>query len=239
MSRICPQCGNVNNDTIKFCTTCGKSLDIPSDHSGPSGILQPGSPAAGPLPDPNRMLKIAGAGVAVIAIIAVFLIIAGPGIAGILPSSTPPVTSPAVTTPAVVTYPVTDTPSPGLTTVPTEPPSLSVTVNKTSTPGPTPTGPVTCPSDRRACGFNCTDIMTDVENCGACGRPCDPSQTCQQGTCLVRCAWGTSSCFDGCHDLAYDSQNCGTCGNICPVGLACNKSVCSPPLTTVIPTYIG
>jgi hypothetical protein len=199
--------------------------------------MQPGSPAAGPLPDPNRMLKIAG--VAVIAIIAVVLIITGPGIAGILPSSTPPVTTPAVTTPAVVTYPVTDTPSPELTTVPAEPPSLSATANETSTPGPTPTGPVTCPSDRRACGLNCTDIMTDVENCGACGTPCDPSQTCQQGACLAQCAWGTSSCFDGCHDLAYDSQNCGACGNICPVGLSCNKSVCSPPLKTVIPTYIG
>jgi hypothetical protein len=162
-----------------------------------------------------------------------------PGIAGILPSSGPPVMTQTMTTPVVTPSVLSQTPSPEPTPVPTETPSLNTTVNETPGTSPTPEGRVVCPSDRRACGSNCIDTMTDVDNCGACGMPCTASQTCQQGICLARCSWGTSSCFDGCHDLSYDAQNCGVCGNMCPVGLVCNKSLCSPPLTTVIPTYIG
>ena len=240
MSKICPQCGNPNSDETKFCTTCGNSFVSPPDQSSSSAIPQTGPLVAGSQPDPTRLLKIIGsAGVAVMVIIAVFLVISNYGIAGILPSSTPPVTTQTMTTPLVTSYVLPETPSPGPTQVLPEIPSLNATVNETPSTSPTPAGRVVCPSDRRVCGFNCTDTMTDVDNCGACGTPCTASQTCQQGICLTRCSWGTSSCFDGCHDLSYDSQNCGVCGNNCPVGLVCNRSVCSPPLTTVIPTYIG
>jgi hypothetical protein len=104
---------------------------------------------------------------------------------------------------------------------------------------PTPTKAVSCPSDRRACGTNCTDLMTDRDNCGDCDVSCFPGQICQTGRCLGECSFGESSCFDGCYNLSYDAQNCGTCGNTCPFGLVCNRSVCSPPVTTVIPTYSG
>jgi hypothetical protein len=83
------------------------------------------------------------------------------------------------------------------------------------------------------------DIMADSGNCGDCGVACFPGQICQMGHCLNECGFGESSCFDGCHNLSTDAGNCGVCGNICPFGLVCNQSVCSPLVTTVIPTYAG
>jgi hypothetical protein len=134
---------------------------------------------------------------------------------------------------------VVETPSSEPTAVLTGNVSFNTTAADTPVPRPTTTKSVVCPSDRRACGANCTDIMTDDNNCGACGVSCSSEKTCQQGVCLARCRYDETGCADGCHNLSYDSQNCGTCGNICPVGLACNRSICAPPLTTVIPTYIG
>ena len=240
MSKIFPKCSNLNSDDQKFCTTCGNSIVSPPDYSGSSALSRTGPPDAALPADPNRSLKIiAGAGLVIIILIAVFLVVMKIGIAGILPPSIPPVTTQTMTTPVVTSSFSPETPSPEPTPLPTEIPSLNATVNETPGTSPTPTGQVVCPSDRRACGSDCIDTLTDVDNCGACGTSCTASQTCQQGTCLARCSWGTSSCFDGCHDLSYDSRNCGVCGNMCPVGLICNQSVCSPPLTTVIPTYIG
>jgi hypothetical protein len=240
MSKICPQCGNPNSDETKFCTACGKFLDLLSDQSGPSVVQQTGLLAAGPQPDPNRQKKIlAGAGIAAIVIIAIFLLITNQGIAGILSSSAPPVTTQMITTPVVTSYISIETPSPEPTPIPTENQSLIISVTDTPRISPTPTKPIVCPSDRRLCGSRCTDTMTDVNNCGACGSPCTFSQTCQQGVCMAGCTLGETNCFDGCYNLSIDMHNCGICGNNCPVGLECNKSICSPPLTTVIPTYIG
>jgi hypothetical protein len=167
------------------------------------------------------------------------LVLTNPGIAGILPSSKPPVTTHTIVTPIVTSDVVRETPSPEPTFVPTEDLSLTTTIPDTSSTSPPPTKALVCPSDRRSCGANCTDIMTDRDNCGACGVACTSSQICQMGECLRKCSVGETRCFDGCHDLFYDAQNCGTCGNACPVGLTCNKSVCSPPLPTTIPTYSG
>jgi hypothetical protein len=240
MSKICPQCGNLNDDDKRFCTTCGNSLISPADQSGSSAVPQTGPVEAGAQPDPNRLIRIlAGAGIAIIVIIILFSLLTNPGIAGILPSSKPPVTTHTIGSPTVTSDVVRKTPSPEPTPAPAEELSLTTSIPDTSSTSPPPTKALVCPSDLRSCGATCTDITTDRDNCGACGVACSSSQVCQMGECMRKCSAGETRCFDGCHDLFYDAQNCGTCGNSCPVGLTCNKSVCSLPLPTTIPTYSG
>ncbi|MBN9166619.1 MAG: hypothetical protein BGO98_40255 [Myxococcales bacterium 68-20] len=87
-------------------------------------------------------------------------------------------------------------------------------------------------ADRRNCDGNptngCETLITDVTNCGACGRQCAEGQICDEGKCKPRCeSWGlpdecphpqlpTSAI---CTDLRTDDQNCGACGNVCdPTG---------------------
>lgn len=237
MTRICPRCGNQNNDGVNFCTSCGNPLALPAFQS--ETIVTPSrgtmSPAASP--GPKSTLKIiALAAVAIIVIVTALYLLQAAGIVRIFPFLSP-IGTPRIT-PVVTSYVIVDTLLPettlsiGIITVVT-------TVTGSPVTSPIPTKAVVCPSDRRACSANCTDIMTDSSNCGACGIPCSSSQICQQGICLTRCTSGETSCSDGCRDLLYDAQNCGTCGNSCPVGLACNKSVCAPTLVTTIPTYAG
>jgi hypothetical protein len=218
MTQICPQCGNQNGDDTKFCTSCGSALVASTGNPAASGIF------------------VGAVIVAIIAIIAALVFLQVSGTYRIFPAA--PVVTPQIT-PAVTSYVVVETPSPEPTSVQMENLSFNTTITETPVPRPAATKSVVCPSDRRACGTNCTDVMTDNNNCGACGVPCGSQKTCQQGICLARCSNYETGCPDGCHDLSYDSQNCGTCGNICPFGLACNKSICAPPVTTAIPTYIG
>jgi hypothetical protein len=240
MPKICPKCGNLNDEDKKFCITCGASFESSSDPSGSPTIPSTGTVAGGGTPDPNRLLKIlAGAGIIVIVIVMIFLFTTNHGMAGILPFSTTPTITQPVGTPAVTPDIIIETSVPEPTPVLTENLSAGNTTSDTPGTSPTPTKSITCPYDRRDCGAECIDIMTDVSNCGGCGISCGSSQMCQQGVCLARCTYQEATCFDGCHNLEYDSQNCGICGNICPVGLECNKSVCGPPLPTVIQTYIG
>jgi hypothetical protein len=82
-----------------------------------------------------------------------------------------------------------------------------------------PCGPGTC--DR--CGLTtcpgvetCVDLTMNVNNCGACGHACEPTQVCNQGTC--ECPTGTADrCDAGCLD-PHDLNNCGMCGNSCLPG---------------------
>jgi hypothetical protein len=182
------------------------------------------------------MKSLIVAGIGVIVILAMLFLLTKPGITGI-PALSPAATTVTVATPEVTSYVVVETPSPEPTMVPSGPPLVTTTVPDTAIPSPTLLQSPVCPSDRRACGTSCTDVMTDSSNCGGCGISCSSSQVCQQGHCTVLCAAGETICFDGCHDLLFDADNCGTCGNVCPVGLACNNSVCFPPLKTPIPTY--
>mgnify|MGYP001216225524 CR=1 FL=1 len=217
MTRICPQCSNQNGDDTKFCTSCGSAL-VPST----------GKPA-------GSGISVGTAIVVIIAIIAALVFLQVSGMFRIFPAE-PEVTPPV--TPVVTSYIVVETPSPEPPALRMDNLSINITVAETPVTHPT-TKSVVCPSDRRACDTNCTDVMNDDNNCGACGVSCGSSKICQQGICQARCSYFETGCPDGCHDLSYDSQNCGTCGNICPVGLACNRSICGPPLTTAIPTYIG
>jgi hypothetical protein len=238
VSKICPQCGNLNEDGTQFCTTCAHPFVAPADQSGPHAIPQTAPHAGGGQPVPRLPVRIlAGAVIAVIVIIIIVLVLTNPDIAGILPSSIRAGTSPTIATPVVTSSVVIETPSPNPTPLGTDDLSLTPAIADT-TPAPPAKAPV-CPSDQRACGASCTDTMTDRTNCGACGVSCGSSMVCQGGHCSARCRTGETQCFDGCHNLSSDAQNCGTCGNACPVGLTCNTSVCVPALPTAIPTYAG
>jgi hypothetical protein len=223
MTRICPRCGNQNDDAVRFCTSCGDPLVLQTIHPATTEI--PATDQISTVIPPGQtstLRSITIAVVAVIVILAALYFLQVSGTIRIFPFAAPAVT-PQVT-PAVTSYVTVDTPLPD-TIIP-------VTVI-------TPDITMVTKSDRRACGADCYNIMTDSDNCGDCGVSCNPGLTCQMGHCMPKCSFGTVSCFDGCHNLSYDSQNCGACGNSCPVGLACNQSVCSPPLKTAIPTYVG
>jgi hypothetical protein len=238
MSKTCPQCGNLNEDDERFCTTCGNSLESPANHAGPPAIPQPGPVMAGAQPGPGRPGRIlAGAGIAVIVIIVLFLVLTNPDITGIFPLSVLPGTTQDRITPVATSYVVIEPPSPNPTPLLIE--DLSLTPAIPDTTRATPTKAPVCPSDQRVCGANCTDTMTDRANCGACGVSCGSSMVCQGGRCSVQCHTGETQCFDGCHNLSFDAQNCGTCGNACSAGLSCNRSVCAPAPPTAIPTYSG
>jgi hypothetical protein len=70
-----------------------------------------------------------------------------------------------------------------------------------------------CPQGQAACGSSCTALLTDVNNCGACGVSCGFGGTCSAGRCT--CASGTATCGGSCVDLASDPANCGSCGRAC------------------------
>lgn len=240
MAKICPHCGSLNDDDINVCTNCKNSMVSMADPSGSSTAPLAAPVPAGTVPGSDRLLKIyATGGIALVVIIAVLLFLANDGMYGILSSATPPVSADTTITPVLTGGYRLEPPEPEPTTIPIMNTSPASPLPDTSRTAPSTTKALVCPSDRRACGAACTDIMTDAGNCGSCGNFCRPQESCVQGKCMEACTGGQAPCFDGCHDLFYDSQNCGICGNACQGGLVCNKSVCSPPLATVIPTYEG
>ncbi len=74
------------------------------------------------------------------------------------------------------------------------------------------------------CGSSCSDLRTDVNNCGACGRKCGYG-TCQSGDCICQIA-GLSWCTGACVNFQSDDTNCGGCGIRCVPGQHCSGNVC-------------
>lgn len=71
-----------------------------------------------------------------------------------------------------------------------------------------------CPGDTPTqCSDGCVDTMTDVRNCGICGRGCSPGLNCCNGACA---------------GLSGDPFNCGTCGKVCdtPPRTTCCQGTC-------------
>ncbi|MBX3188913.1 MAG: hypothetical protein KF819_17975 [Labilithrix sp.] len=58
------------------------------------------------------------------------------------------------------------------------------------------------------------DLLSNHDNCGACGNKCEPAQECVRGACI--CPTGTTRCGDSCVDLSNDVRNCGGCNYRCP-----------------------
>jgi len=57
------------------------------------------------------------------------------------------------------------------------------------------------------------DLLTDLANCGECGRECDDTYSCMEGECL--CANGLSECNTACFDLEINQEHCGACNSPC------------------------
>jgi hypothetical protein len=87
---------------------------------------------------------------------------------------------------------------------------------------------------------HCANLAQSFDDCGACGRACDPAQAndCDGGRCICGddvdgCA-GTpedSCCADltdtfSCVDTTRDRLHCGECGNRCSVGMRCELGAC-------------
>ena len=85
-----------------------------------------------------------------------------------------------------------------------------------------------------------TNVLTDVNNCGACAMPCPAlphaTATCTGGGCAIAsCDPGFADCdhsvYSGCEiDLGSDVNNCATCGMKCPAITngypACSAGAC-------------
>ncbi len=99
-------------------------------------------------------------------------------------------------------------------------------------------GPV-CTGKEQCCNTGCTDIDTDPNNCGGCGDPCGPGQTCQGGVCQTPpncnggpvCTNGEQCCAAGCTNLQTDPNNCSACAFACATGDTCSGGKCTPPTT--------
>jgi hypothetical protein len=95
------------------------------------------------------------------------------------------------------------------------------------------------------CGGACVDLLTDSNNCYACGRACGSGKFCNGGTCqatplctlqnsgtacpvpgggLGQCCGGT--CVDA---VSSNPQHCGACGASCPPGDICHIGYCTLP----------
>lgn len=59
----------------------------------------------------------------------------------------------------------------------------------------TGTSGITCPSGQTKCGDICVDLMTDANNCGACGNACAGDGICVDGVC--HCEYGPGTCLEG------------------------------------------
>ncbi len=90
------------------------------------------------------------------------------------------------------------------------------------------------PTDRRNCNGEVddgceVDVLTDPENCGACGKACGAGQPCIKGKCgcpanQIACPSGPGPNDVRCVDPKTDDENCGGCGVICEPP----KGACDP-----------
>jgi hypothetical protein len=106
-----------------------------------------------------------------------------------------------------------------------------------------------CPEGVECCEDGCTDIDTDLHNCGECGNDCtggdeprgdlcaagpDDVSVCFCGRVGTACSGGTwctavtepdgEDC--GCRDLDSDASNCGGCSVVCGVNEECVAGEC-------------
>src|SRR5688572_30591859 len=93
-------------------------------------------------------------------------------------------------------------------------------------PNPDPTTCQTdsqCASGKACCNQVCKAVLSDVENCGACGAVCPGGNavpSCVGGSCQLACVTDYGNCnnsiFDGCEThLTVTEAHCGGCGNVC------------------------
>jgi len=86
---------------------------------------------------------------------------------------------------------------------------------------------VGCATNLTSCSGTCVNVMTDPQNCSACGKPCKSGEVCNNGQCLLTCGGGSFKCDSGCTDLLGDPANCGGCGVTCDPGFVCADGGCA------------
>lgn len=112
-----------------------------------------------------------------------------------------------------------------------------------------PAGTTTCATSRSRCDV---DLMSDRNNCGACGAACPPDSffqryvtgpfleivfSCASGQCVMACTRGNGDCDgipdNGCETPLDTRDNCGACGVKCPGDAPCTEGVCGCPPPTI------
>ncbi|KAL8032109.1 hypothetical protein ABFX02_13G073300 [Erythranthe guttata] len=61
------------------------------------------------------------------------------------------------------------------------------------------------------CKKNCRDVLSDLNNCGRCGK---------------KCGYGKRCCGGVCTDVLKNAKNCGKCGKRCRRGVKCQYGFC-------------
>lgn len=214
--RSCPSCGAPAKPVDKFCGQCGSPLG--TDIAGTANEQSPCAPA---------FLKR----ILIVILVTGFIIAVAAGaifFKGVGNSTGNPIT--ANRTPSSYVIVETETSLPPIST--TSPITTTLLPTAILTTVTTPKYGI-CPTDRRLCGTNCTDTLTDSSNCGYCGIACPRGQTCVNGHCMLDCPSGKTACVEGCFNLETDPDHCGICTNNCPAGLVCTKGQCAPPPTTI------
>ncbi|KAF2866933.1 hypothetical protein BDV95DRAFT_622577 [Massariosphaeria phaeospora] len=95
------------------------------------------------------------------------------------------------------------------TTTPGPTDTSTISESATPTPTPTPTDPVCSPTPfAQPCNGTCTDLRSDIANCGACGNQCSGGHLCTNGVCVRQ------SCDSRCGLV----RSCGPSGSSCICG---------------------
>ncbi len=79
--------------------------------------------------------------------------------------------------------------------------------------------------DPDACGLKCTNLKSDVLNCGACNTVCS-NQPCSNGKCVPCGSETPEFCGTACVDFLTDNKNCGGCATKCESGEICIRGIC-------------
>lgn len=95
-------------------------------------------------------------------------------------------------------------------------------------------GTEACEEGQVCCDFECVDLETDTEHCGACGNVCANQMLCVEGLCDCGgrlCESHETCCEDSngvprCASLDFDEEHCGACGQICSQDELCYGTVC-------------
>ena len=77
------------------------------------------------------------------------------------------------------------------------------------------------------CDGGCVNLLNSELHCGTCGTPCRAPGTCNFGACS--CPPGSAYCDGDCVEVREDPANCGGCGVVCPEGAPCEWGACVCP----------
>ena len=94
--------------------------------------------------------------------------------------------------------------------------------------------PASCLGGTLCADGKCHDLVSDHDDCGACGTVCAAGQVCSAGACALTCGGGTIACSGSCIDPQTNGAHCGASadctgtnvGAACATGEACVAGKC-------------